>query len=136
MNTEEEDVEEPEYEEEYLRETRAPAVEITVMADTWDVHQDGSFKWIRKVAEEFGPQSVSGMLYLCPCGCGTIGEIRFLRLDETPRRPTYTWDGNREYPTIEPGVTHIVGGKVHWSGSLVRGEWIGHSYTHQKDPDD
>src|SRR5262245_60524915 len=111
------------------------AVEITVMPDTWDVHQNGSFKWIRKVGEEFGPWNISGMLYLCPCGCRTIGELRFLLPGETPRSPTYTWDGNREYPTIEPDVTHNVGGKVHWSGSLVCGEWVGYSYAHE-DRDD
>lgn len=121
--------------EECPRETCTPAVEITVMADTWDVHQNGSFKWIRKVGEEFGPWNISGMLYLCPCGCRTIGELRFLRPGETPRSPTYTWDGNREYPTIEPDVTHIVGGKVHWSGCLVCGEWVGYSNAHE-DRDD
>ena len=102
---------------------RIPAVEITVKPDVWELHQAGSFKWTP--SERFTDQNIIGMQYLWPCGCGTVGEIRFARPGEAPRSPTYVWDGNREFPTVTPPFTHVVAGEVHWSGILQRGEWVG-----------
>jgi hypothetical protein len=99
-----------------------PAVEITD-TQTWD--KPGSFRWLREWPTG---EDIVGMSYLCPCGCGTEGEIRFARFGEVPRSPTFKWDGNREYPTIEPAFTHVVAGQTHWSGILQRGEWIGVTY--------
>ena len=48
---------------------RIPAIEITIKPDAWDRHRPGSFKWIRTAGAD---QSIIGMQYLCPCGCGTI----------------------------------------------------------------
>ena len=106
--------------EEYLHRMKCtPAVEFTVLRDIWESHQDGSFKWIKAGTD------IIGMEYLCPCGCRTVGEIRFARPGETPRSPTYLWDGNREEPTVTPSFSHVVAGEIHWSGILQRGEWIG-----------
>jgi hypothetical protein len=102
-----------------------PAIKITVMPETRGPHQPGSFKWIATEGEGLSDQSILGMQYLCPCGCGTVGEIRFPRPGEAPRSPTYIWDGNPDYPTVEPAFAHVVAGQIHWSGILQRGDWIG-----------
>jgi len=101
---------------------RIPAIEITINPQAWDLHRPGSFKWIRTADAD---QSIIGMQYLCPCGCGTVGEIRFVRPGEALRSPTYLWDGNRQLPTVEPALAHIVAGEIHWSGMLRHGDWIG-----------
>ena len=105
-----------------------PAVKITVMPDPHRPHRPGSFKWIAADGEGPGDQSILGMRYLCPCGCGTVGEIRFPRSGEAPRSPTYIWDGNRDYPTVEPAFAHVVAGQIHWSGILPCGDWIGTTF--------
>ena len=98
---------------------RTPAVEITVIRDSWETYRPGSFKWIVGAY-----QNIIGMQYKCPCGCGSVGEIRFARSGEAPLSPTYLWDGDREYPTITPGFAHVVAGQIHWSGVLQRGEFL------------
>jgi len=62
--------------------------------------------------------------YHCPVACA-VGEIRFARPGEAQRSPTYTLDGNRDYPTVRPAFTHVVAGEIHLSGILQRGEWVG-----------
>lgn len=80
---------------------------------------------------------VAGMNYLCPCGCGTVGEIRFTLAGQTPRASTYLWDGNREKPTIAPAIRHIVAGQVCWEGVLQAGVWIGERHSEAaSDPQD
>jgi len=108
-----------------VRPKRTPAVEITVLNPVWDGPNPGSFKWLRAADEWSSQQTIVGMQYLCPCGCATLGEIRFARFGEPARSPTYKWNGNREYPSIEPTLFHIVAGKTHWSGRLEHGEWVG-----------
>jgi hypothetical protein len=116
--------------EEHLhRMKRTQAVEITVLRDTWGSHQDGSFKWIKAGTE------IIGLEYLCPCGCRTVGEIRFARPGDPPRSPTYVWDGNREEPTLSTAFEHVVAGQVHWSGILQRGEWIGVEFGDDDEPE-
>lgn len=60
----------------------------------------------------------SGILFACPCGCDTITSINF----EADGRPQWTWDGNREAPTVSPSVRRLDG--CQWHGWLRNGEWI------------
>ena len=60
---------------------------------------------------------VTGMWYICPCGCGTQGYLR-IRPSE-PAHPSWGWDGNREEPTLTPSVHHV----GHWHGFLNKGVW-------------
>lgn len=63
------------------------------------------------------------VLYVCPCGCGMVGGLNFIRLGtpipSTHKGPTWVWDGNEEKPTISPSVLHI----GHWHGWLKNGMW-------------
>ncbi len=53
-----------------------------------------------------------GMSFACPCGCGAILGVNFNR---------WTWDGNREAPTISPSIQHLDG--CRWHGFLRGGYW-------------
>ncbi|MCW5695763.1 MAG: hypothetical protein KIS96_03400 [Bauldia sp.] len=69
---------------------------------------------------------VTGLLYVCPCGCGAQGFLRFRSAES--ERPSWIWDGDREKPTLSPSVHHIWkltqgGTKTHWHGFLRGGVW-------------
>lgn len=59
-----------------------------------------------------------GMIYVCPCGCGRQGVLRF-RLPGV-ERPSWIWNGNRDAPTLDPSVHHV----GHWHGWLKNGFWV------------
>lgn len=54
-----------------------------------------------------------GMVYVCPCGCGQQGALEF----KPAPSPSWTWDGNREAPTLHPSIHHV----GHWHGWLQKG---------------
>ncbi|MFG1340944.1 DUF6527 family protein [Xanthobacter autotrophicus] len=58
------------------------------------------------------------MLYACPCGCRTVGRLRFR--PDVSGNPSWEWDGNRDAPTLNPSVNHV----GHWHGWLRNGEWV------------
>lgn len=63
---------------------------------------------------------VSGLIYVCPCGCGVQGSLKFRDRGNDPgERPSWIWDGNEKVPTLEPSVHHV----GHWHGWLKNGEW-------------
>lgn len=65
----------------------------------------------------------------CPCGCGELRAVTINPLRSGSRRPVWTWDGNREAPTLAPSILicqldergRPVG--EHWHGFLVAGHW-------------
>lgn len=69
----------------------------------------------------------SGMNFKCPCGCGSIHGARFRSVE--PSAAVWTWDGNREKPTVAPSLGlhpshegHSVGADgYHWHGFLKAG---------------
>jgi hypothetical protein len=63
-----------------------------------------------------------GMMFKCPCGCGSIGNLRFDSIEEDPDYPCWAWDGVVEKPTLHPSVQRTDGCK--WHGHLIAGEWI------------
>ena len=69
-----------------------------------------------------------GMIYNCPCGCGSRGSLPFIKYRE-PDNPKWGWDGNVETPTLKPSIRHSVGdGKggmiEHWHGFLTNGRFV------------
>lgn len=72
-----------------------------------------------------GDRAVAGMVYICPCGCGSHGDLPFR--PATPAHPSWQWDGNREAPTLDPSVHDIYRKdgqiKTHWHGWLRKGVW-------------
>jgi len=66
----------------------------------------------------------AGMIYICPCGCGRQGVLRF-RPHESP---SWEWNGDRDAPTLTPSVHDQIvlsdGTKrTHWHGYLTNGVW-------------
>lgn len=67
-----------------------------------------------------GSNQVVGMIYVCPCGCGQQGSLRFRPLPpDEQRHASWEWNGNKETPTLSPSVHHV----GHWHGWLQDGEW-------------
>lgn len=54
----------------------------------------------------------------CPCGCGVL---RVLDIGEQKpeARPSWSWDGNRDTPTLSPSVRFV--GDCKWHGFLQAG---------------
>lgn len=71
------------------------------------------------------------LLYKCPCGCGDYGALQlageYAREVKEPERAKWTWDGNREAPTLTPSILHYNTGPngeragEHWHGYLKAG---------------
>jgi len=70
-----------------------------------------------------GPDA--GILFGCPCGCGEMKTVGF----RTIKRPQWTWNGDREKPTLTPSINILqmdATGKhigEHWHGWLTDGEF-------------
>lgn len=63
-----------------------------------------------------------GMMFRCPCGCGSMGSIDF-RLNRKGH-PMWDWDGNISKPTISPSIHRLEDdGSSHWHGFLKEGIW-------------
>lgn len=78
--------------------------------DIWESDQAGAFEFYRD-----GDRYPAGIIYACPCGCGTHGSLAF-RPHESP---SWDWDGHSETPTLSQSV-HKVG---HWHHWLRNGVW-------------
>lgn len=64
-----------------------------------------------------------GMYYMCPCGCESLGTLRF-RTGKASDRPSWEWNGNVEKPTLNPSVNHLEADNTeHWHGWLKAGKW-------------
>lgn len=72
-----------------------------------------------------------GLFYICPCGCGKEGYLAFRGKQDVKglKRPydgpTWTWDGNKESPTLSPSIHHqskcANQVRTHWHGYLRNG---------------
>jgi len=67
----------------------------------------------------------TGLLHSCPCGCGLLGSVAFRRLTPDAPGPLWSWDGNKETPTISPSIGFYGHNKIsdgyHWHGFLQAG---------------
>ncbi len=68
----------------------------------------------------FSDSKILGMVFRCPCGCGSIGSLDF-RNDNPDQHPSWTWDGNQEMPTLTPSV--LKNSDCRWHGYLTAGVW-------------
>jgi len=62
---------------------------------------------------------IAGMIYNCPCGCGRRGALEF----RPHPSPSWDWNGDKESPTLNPSVHHIIGDQTHFHGWLRAGVW-------------
>lgn len=62
-----------------------------------------------------GDVQVAGITFCCP-GCGRLGGVSFMP-------GGWTWDGNREAPTVQPSILHD-NPRCGWHGYLTNGEFV------------
>lgn len=76
----------------------------------------GTIKWFSE-----GDVIVAGFLFLCPCGCGSIGLVNVAGKG----RPLWGWNKSLEAPTIHPSIRLSTGPRClsHWHGWLRNGVW-------------
>jgi len=84
----------------------------------------GAFEYFVKGQLEGSREKIAGMIFVCPCGCGRTCAIDF----KPAESPSWTWDGNREAPTLAPSIHRWEGDgkggrKSHWHGFLRAGVW-------------
>jgi len=73
----------------------------------------GSIKFFGEVDR---PDVVAGFNFSCPCGCGHLGGVNL-------RPGGWTWNGDKEKPTVQPSIYFNQGGEGEWHGYLTDGEW-------------
>lgn len=69
--------------------------------------------------EDDGIPPYNSIVYACPCGCG---QLISLPIATGPKQDRYwSWDGNRESPTLQPSIRRLDG--CHFHGFLTAGVW-------------
>jgi len=63
--------------------------------------------------------SLGGIAFICPCGCGSES---YLPMRGFGHPQEWSWDGNRDAPTLTPSVQQV--GGCGWHGWLRAGEWV------------
>lgn len=63
-------------------------------------------------------EAPAGLNFVCPCGCKAVLGVRFTnRSGEIGA--TWSWNGDREKPTVTPSILHMAG--CRWHGYLTDG---------------
>ena len=57
-----------------------------------DCEIPGAYCWTSQ-----GDRPRTGLLYICPCGCGVLGGLAIRTIEDS--HPSWSWDGNVEKPT-------------------------------------
>lgn len=74
-----------------------------------------------------GAGDQSGILFTCPCGCGSLFSIAYKAYPGCG--PVWNWDGNEDRPTVTPSILvcqmNKKGERIgeHWHGFLTDGEF-------------
>lgn len=63
------------------------------------------------------PDGAEGINFQCPCGCGSLLGVSF-------GNRGWTWNGNREKPTVRPSILHSSPGGCGWHGYLTDGQFV------------
>jgi Family of unknown function (DUF6527) len=84
-----------------------------------DDAQPGDAKWyVRENSPHRG--GLAGLLFVCPCGCGDIGAVAIHR-PAGESGPLWSWNGDRERPTLSPSILRTGGSGCTWHGFLTEG---------------
>jgi hypothetical protein len=110
-----------------MAEVRLPVpVRAILSEDVDDDMRAGAFGFY--VHADSGPNVMRGLIYRCPCGCGTLHSLAFPPRsadDVKYDRGVWNWNGNREVPTLTPSILSHEGGDrngpTHWHGFLTAG---------------
>jgi len=81
-----------------------------------DLKEPGDFILTSRI----GIEADTGLLFVCPCGCGEFGGVSF----DVPEAdglsgPKWTWNGDRDRPTIASSIRRV--GGCGWHGFLNDG---------------
>jgi hypothetical protein len=93
-------------------------MEVTAheVKDWDDMKNPGDFIYESAFAVQAdGKDEPAGIVFLCPCGCGAHRAARFGGINH----PTWTWNGDKEKPTLTPSLLSTTGCK--WHGYLTEG---------------
>lgn len=69
---------------------------------------------------------IAGIIFMCPCGCGEEGRIRFSNPSDPEREenyPTWTWNGDKDNPSLTPSIDRK--NTCGWHGYLTNGVFKG-----------
>lgn len=88
-------------------------VKATLVDDILQASREGLAGAIKFYNE--GDMKPGGLRLVCPCGCGGIGAVNF---------KGWSWNGNREKPTVKPSIFFNQGKPGEWHGYLTDGEFI------------
>lgn len=75
----------------------------------------GDAKWATHQASPH-PGGLASLLFCCPCGCGDLSVVAIMPMDG---RSHWSWNGNRELPTLQPSILRTSG--CGWHGWLTDG---------------
>lgn len=68
-----------------------------------------------------GHEGLHSILFVCPCGCGEIGNLPLNIIVDPSRNASWDWDGDEVAPTLKPSVQRM--GGCRWHGFLTKGVW-------------
>ena len=91
------------------------AIPYNIRATFLEEAAKGSF---RIADEQVG--APAHLWFFCPCGCGALSSIRIGERVKPAPEPSWSWNGNRTSPTLEPSVRQLNCG---WHGWLRDGYW-------------
>jgi len=95
-----------------------PPVKAELVTGFGDLKNPGQFIFTSRI----GTTEHTGLLFLCPCGCGEFAGIGFdVPAAEGLNGPKWKWDGNDNAPTITPSIRRL--GGCGWHGHLINGEF-------------
>lgn len=94
-----------------------PDVPARLVTSWDDMKSPGDFMYHTSVGSG---DAETGILFCCPCGCGTPGSVQFANTPWCdPTKPKWTFNGNREKPTLTPSIQRNIG--CRWHGYLTDG---------------
>lgn len=80
-------------------------------------HLPGAFSYFTpEQAAAYG--TPDGLFFTCPCGCRRTGAV-------TLGVKGWSWNGDRDKPTVTPSVYFAPGEVGEWHGYLTDGRWVG-----------
>lgn len=80
-----------------------------------ETSQPGDAEWATQEDSSF-PGKIAGLLFVCPCGCRSLGCLNIIKIDA---HPVWSWNGNVERPTLTPSIQK--NSPCRWHGYLTDG---------------
>lgn len=89
--------------------------------DTAAGRTSGAIEFVDTSKGDKTGRKYSGLIYRCPCGCGSQGFLAFRPMSpEEEAHPSWEWNGDEELPDLNPSINHV----GHWHGFLEKGYFV------------